>query len=85
MDPHNPMIEKLPAPKLCKDCRHAQPFKALFCKADWSLGMCKAPQNMTIDLTDGLPLAKRIAYCSVHRISTEADACGRDGKWWEPK
>ena len=80
MDPHNPMIEKPAAPKLCKDCRHHRPMvtKLFIFKIPGpaDLARCAA----TVDLVSGGPKS----FCDVQR-QYETTACGPSGKLWEPK
>lgn len=74
---------------LCKDCRHSFRkwtdflgfYAPLRCRKSYT------PESVEIDPVDG-PTKKRAHYrtCSSERMfSSMEEACGKQGKLWEPK
>ena len=65
--------------KLCINCIHRVKPRLifrLFC-FDGEYSMC----DKTINQVNGQPKS----FCSTHRNYDLSDACGKDGRWYEPK
>lgn len=54
---------------LCKNCKHVI--------ASSYSGICKRPNRFT-----GFPIS---ISCNIERIFSDANSCGREGKFFEPK
>ena len=73
--------------KLCKDCRYCRRAWFPIPWASLEFAKCKSPEMLKLskpDLVDG-SMKPHYNYCSTWRITDDADGCGPEGKWFEPK
>ena len=67
--------------KYCKDCKFFRPFKLNLELSDCSYPLETPPPSPVT----GEPDETFTRHCRVERMFEDADRCGSDAKWFQPK